>query len=261
MKVKIEASGVGKRFRRRLGAEEVEAMAGLELNVYQGELLCLLGPNGCGKTTLLNLLAGFDTPTAGSISLDGCPVRMPGPEAVMIQQEYGLFPWRTVRGNVELGLELARVPAARRRRLALELIALVGLNEAVDRYPRELSGGMQQRVALARALAVEPQVLFMDEPFGALDAMTRHKMQAELIRLWREKEMTIIFVTHDFNEALLLADRVAVMTPRPGRIKEIITINQPRPRNLLSPEAAQAREAIHRALVEGIMTSNPKEPA
>ncbi len=248
--MKIEITGVGKRFRGRLGGE-VEVLAGLDLTVYPKELFCLLGPNGCGKTTLLNMLAGFDTPTSGRITMGGRTVSEPGPAAMMIQQEYGLFPWRTVQGNVEYGLEIQGVKTGARRRRASEMIELVGLAEAAGRYPRELSAGMQQRLALARALVVEPRVLFMDEPFGALDAMTRHRMHGELLRIWREKGMTIVFVTHDFNEALLLADRVAVMNPRSGNIGKIITVDQPRPRDLLSPAATEAREAIHRALIEG----------
>ena len=245
---KIRAVEVSKCFHRRLGGE-VEALADLDLEVYDGELLCLMGPNGCGKSTLLNLLSGFEKPTTGWITIDGTRVSGPGPEALMLQQEYGLFPWRTVQANVEYGLEVQGVAREERGRQAGIMIEMVGLGEAANRYPRELSGGMQQRTALARALAVQPQILFLDEPFGSLDAISRHKMQGELLRIWKEQQMTIIFITHDFNEALLVADRLAVMSTRPGRIKEIIKVDLPRPRDLLSPACAEIREQLHRALL------------
>lgn len=248
--MKIAVQGVGKSFPERRGGR-LSVLADLNLRIEVGEFFCLLGPNGCGKSTLLNLLAGFSAPDCGRILIDDCEVRRPCPEHIMIMQSYDLFPWRTVVGNVEYGLEMRGVGRKERRQKARELIALVGLAGAEEQYPGELSGGMRQRVAIARALAVEPEILFMDEPFGALDALTRGRMQGELLRLWRERGMTVIFVTHDVNEALALADRIAVMTPRPGRIREVVPITAPRPRDLLDPACRQLREQLHQALLAG----------
>ncbi len=245
--MKIVTRGVGKHFHDKRGRDQ-PVLAGLNLTVAAGEFLCLLGPNGCGKTTFLNLLAGFDLPDEGEIEIDGRQVTGPGPDYVMIMQSYDLFPWRTVLGNVEYGLEMRGWERGRRRQKARELIALVGLAGSEEQHPRELSGGMRQRVAIARALAVEPQVLFMDEPFGALDALTRARMQAELLRLWRRWRMTIIFVTHDINEAINLADRVAVLPSRPGPFREIITLDTPRPRNRRDLAGLQLRDHLEQLL-------------
>ena len=245
--MKIVAHAVGKHFHDKQERDQ-PVLAGLDLTVAAGEFICLLGPNGCGKTTFLNLLAGFDCPDEGEILIDDLPVAGPSPDYVMIMQSYDLFPWRTVLGNVEFGLEVRGWERERRRQKARELIALVGLADTEDQYPRELSGGMRQRVAIARALAVEPQVLFMDEPFGALDALTRGRMQSELLRFWRRWQMTIIFVTHDINEAITLADRVAVLPPKPGPFREIITLSAPRPRNLRDPATLQLRDHLEQLL-------------
>lgn len=235
---KISVRGVSKTFPGRCGpvpgGRGVTALDGIDLDVHDGEFFCLLGPSGCGKTTLLNILAGFERPSAGEVLIDGVPVSRPHPKRITIFQEYALLPWRSVLGNVEFGLEVAGVPQLERRRVALELIELVGLRGYEGRMPWELSGGMRQRVAVARALAVDPDVLFMDEPFGALDAMTRLRMEEELARIWVEKRKTIVFVTHDIDEAIYLADRVGVMTSQPGRIKRVVEIPLGRPRDRMS---------------------------
>jgi NitT/TauT family transport system ATP-binding protein len=193
-KAKIEVRGASKRFRSAKG-EVRTALAAVDLEIGDGEFLCLLGPSGCGKTTLLNLMAGFEAPSSGEVRIDGRRVVGPDPRFVTLFQDYGLFPWRTVLGNIEYGLEARGEGRAARRARALECLELVGLADFARSHPHELSGGMKQRVALARALAVEPEVLFMDEPFGALDAITRMRMQDELIRLWQGKRRTVVFVT------------------------------------------------------------------
>jgi NitT/TauT family transport system ATP-binding protein len=194
----------------------------VDLDIRAGEFLCLLGPSGCGKTTLLNLLAGFLRPSSGTVRIDGVEVTRPDPRHVTLFQEYGLYPWRTVLGNVLFGLQAQRVERAEAERRARAALEIVGLGEAAGRFPHQLSGGMKQRTALARALVVEPDVLFMDEPFGALDTFTRCRLQDELRRIRRDRQPTIVFVTHDIDEAAYLADRVAVMATRPGRIVELL---------------------------------------
>lgn len=246
-RIKIQLSRVGKVYASaRNGLHE--AVADVDLEVYEGEFLCLLGPSGCGKTTLLNLMAGFESPSQGEIRIDGVPVNGPDPRYVTIFQHYGLFPWRTVLGNVEYGLEVRGISQPERRRRAMQYIKMVGLEEFVNSHPHELSGGMQQRVALARALAVDPEVIFMDEPFGALDAFTRYRLQEEVARIWEDKRQTIVFVTHDLEEAVFLADRIVIMSSQPGRIKEIIQVPLGRPRDRTSDDLARIRERIFRAL-------------
>lgn len=218
---KIQVRDVTVRFRDRDGAWHVP-LAAVSQEVREGELLCLLGPSGCGKTTLLNLMAGFLRPESGTVSIDGQPVNGPDPRHITLFQEYGLFPWRTVLGNVLFGLQAQKVPKDEARRRALATLELVGLADSVHRFPHQLSGGMKQRVALARALVVEPDVLFMDEPFAALDTFTRQRLQDEIRALRHKLKTTIVFVTHDFDEAAYLADRVAVMATHPGRIAELI---------------------------------------
>ncbi len=200
------------------------ALDDVSLSVEKGEFICLIGPSGCGKTTLLNSVAGFEKVNAGSITIDGKPVKGPKIEYITIFQNYGLLPWRTVLKNVEFGLEKKKVDRAKRPEIARNFIAQVGLEGFEDRYPHELSGGQQQRVAIARALAVDPDVIFMDEPFGALDAITRMKLQDDVLNLSKVHKKTILFVTHDIEEAVFLADRIVVMSPNPGRIKSIITV-------------------------------------
>jgi NitT/TauT family transport system ATP-binding protein len=216
-----------RRFRDRAGALS-DAVTDVSLDVQRGEFVCLLGPSGCGKTTLLNLIAGFDRPTAGRVLVHGEEVTGPDPSRMCIFQSYALYPWRTVISNVEYGLEVRGISRARRRAVALDYLKLVGLEQFSAHHPHQLSGGMQQRVALARALAVDPETLLMDEPFGALDALTRIRLQDEIARIARDK--TVIFVTHDVEESVFLADRVVVMAPSPGRIQRTIPIPLRRPR-------------------------------
>lgn len=216
----------------RFGSEhaQVSALEGLSFDVKAGEFLCLLGTSGCGKSTILNVLAGFVAPTSGEVLLDGLPIAGPGPDRAMVFQRHALFPWKTVAGNVEFGLRMLGRSQNERRNRAAELIRLVGLSGFEKRYPAELSGGMEQRVGLARTLAVDPIVLLMDEPFGSLDAQTRIMMQELLLEIWDEADKTVVFVTHDVDEAVLLADRILVLTARPGSVKAEIPVNLPRPR-------------------------------
>lgn len=208
----------------------VAALDGLSFDVKAGEFVCLLGTSGCGKSTILNVLAGFVEPTGGEAQLDGVVIAGPGPDRAMVFQRHALFPWKTVSGNVEFGLRMLSKSQTERRERAAELIRLVGLGGFERRYPAELSGGMEQRVGLARTLAVDPVVLLMDEPFGSLDAQTRIMMQELLLRIWDEADKTVVFVTHDVDEAVLLADRILVLTARPGSVKAEIPVNLPRPR-------------------------------
>ena len=215
------------------GAEdnEVVAVRDLSFTVAPGEFVCLLGTSGCGKSTILNVLAGFIGPRAGKVLLDGNPIDSPGPDRGMVFQRHALFPWRTVRRNVEFGLKMKGMLRGERQRAAQGYIDLVGLTGFEERYPAELSGGMEQRVGLARTLAIDPRVLLMDEPFGSLDAQTRMMMQELLLRIWDESHKTVVFVTHDVEEAVLLADRIVVLTARPARVKEEIEVGLQRPRD------------------------------
>ena len=226
------------------GKGKTTALHKVNLEIEKGEFICLLGPSGCGKSTLLNLIAGFDKPTSGQVSINGEVVLKPSEDRITIFQNYGLLPWRNVLRNVELGLEAKKIPKKERRRIAEEYIELVGLSAYKNHYPAQLSGGMQQRVALARALAVDPDILLMDEPFGALDAMTRMSMQDEIERLWQEKKKTIIFVTHDIEEAVFLADRIVIMTPSPGRIKSIIKVPLARKRDRTGVDFLKIRDRV-----------------
>ncbi len=219
------------RFRTRRG-ETVSALDGISFEVKDREFAVLVGTSGCGKSTILRLVAGLLPPTAGQVLVDGRPVSGPGADRGMVFQSYTLFPWLTVRQNVEFGLRLRGVPAAARVETAEHYLTLVGLAGFERVYPKELSGGMMQRVAIARALANDPAVLLMDEPFGALDAQTRTLMGELLLRVWGEAAKTVLFVTHDIDEALFLGDRVFVMTARPGRIREEIQVPLPRPRTV-----------------------------
>jgi len=225
-------------------AEIIEALSHISLSVNNEEFICILGPSGCGKTTLLRIVAGLESASSGSVSVDGVPVTRPSPRMAMIFQEYSLYPWRTVEENVMLGLELRGMNKPDRMTAAEKFLDLVGLKGFEKRYPHELSGGMRQRVAVARALAIEPSILLMDEPFGALDAQTRNRMQHELLRIWEKTKKTILFVTHSVDEAVFLADRIVVLTQRPGRIKEIVTIPGARPRERTSEEFGQVRRHL-----------------
>jgi NitT/TauT family transport system ATP-binding protein len=240
----IEIRGVRKQF------GEVLALDGIDLDVARGELVCLLGPSGCGKSTLLNAVAGFSLPTSGTIVAAGQPVTEPGPERGMVFQEYALFPWMTVRANVAFGLEMRHES---RRDIETRVGALLDklrLTEFAARFPKDLSGGMRQRVAIARILALDSPILLMDEPFGALDALTRRNLQDELLRIWLETKKTILFVTHGIDESMYLADRIVVMTYRPGRVKSIVPVTIPRPRDTASPEFNALKRRISAMVME-----------
>lgn len=238
------------------------ALARVDLGIRDGEFVCLLGPSGCGKTTLLNAIAGFVEPSAGIIEVDGQVVGAPGPDRGVVFQEYALFPWWTVERNIQYGPRLRGVRGAQLKAISDRYCRLVGLEGAARRYPRQLSGGMRQRVAIARALANDPQILLMDEPFGALDAMTRQTLQEELLKIWELERRTVVFITHSIAEAVFLADRIVVMTAHPGKIKKIVDNPIERPRNrtskehfdlyrvidqLFQEEAAVSRQAMPRA--------------
>jgi NitT/TauT family transport system ATP-binding protein len=212
------------------------ALQDITLEVPHGQFVCLLGPSGCGKSTLLNAIAGFAPPTTGRVLADGVPVAGPGPERGMVFQEYALFPWMTVEQNVGFGLEIKGMPRAQIAARVAELLKLLSLEDFAKRYPKDLSGGMRQRVAIARVLALDSPIMLMDEPFGALDALTRRNLQDELLRLWAELRKTVIFVTHSIEEAIYLADRIVVMTYRPGTIKRDILVELPRLRDPAAPE-------------------------
>jgi NitT/TauT family transport system ATP-binding protein len=214
------------------GGKPVTALDGISLDVAEEEFSVIVGPSGCGKSSLLRLVAGLIEPSAGAISLDGKIVTRPGRDRGMVFQSYTLFPWLTVQDNVEFGLKLGGMATEERKRIAKRYIAQVGLEGFEKSYPKQLSGGMMQRVALARALANDPEILLMDEPFGALDSQTRSLMQELLLNIWEQSHKTVLFITHDIDEAILLGDRVHVMTARPGRIKEMVEIDIPRPRNV-----------------------------
>ncbi|MEW2417625.1 ABC transporter ATP-binding protein [Streptomyces sp. NPDC046866] len=223
---KIEFRSVTKTFPtkdRKQG--EFTALDGIDLEIEAGEFLVVVGPSGCGKSTLLDLLAGLTRPTSGRILLDGTPVTGPGTDRGIVFQQYALLPWRTALGNVEFGLEATGVPRRQRAERAREFLDLVGLAGFEDRHPHELSGGMRQRVAIARSLAYDPDVLLMDEPFAALDAQTRESLQDELRRIWQRTGKTVVFITHGIEEAVYLGGRVAVMTSRPGRVKEVVPVS------------------------------------
>ncbi|GAA1828738.1 ABC transporter ATP-binding protein [Pseudonocardia ailaonensis] len=227
MTPRIEVAGLTHEFRSR-GRTPTVALSGVDLAVGAGEFLVVVGPSGCGKTTLLDVVAGLTTPTRGEVRIDGEPVRGPGLDRGIVFQQYALFPWRTAQQNVELSLEEAGGHSRRERaRLAREQLDRVGLVGFEDRYPHQLSGGMKQRVAIARSLVHGPRILLMDEPFAALDAQTREGLQAELRRLWRESGTTVVFITHGIDEAVYLGQRVAVMSPRPGRISDVVDVDLP----------------------------------
>jgi len=210
--------------------QQIAALQDFNLDIREGEFFTLLGPSGCGKSTFLNVLAGLARKTGGSISIDGQPASGINREQGVVFQGYALFPWRTVLENIEVGLEIRKIPRRERRETAEQFLHLVGLSGFGQRYPHELSGGMRQRVAIARSLAYSPSLLLMDEPFAALDAQTREILQSELLRIWEQHKTTIVFITHSLDEAIYLSDRIAIMTHRPGRIKSVLDIALPRPR-------------------------------
>ncbi len=224
----------------------IRVLEGVSFDVRRGEFVCIVGPSGCGKSTLLNVVAGFLPPTRGTALVEGEPVRGPDPRRIFVFQENGVFPWLTVRQNIEFGLH--RRSGADRAALVAHYVEMAGLGGFEDAWPRELSGGMKQRVEIARALAAGPDVLYMDEPFGALDFLTRLKMRSDLVRIWQEERKTILFVTHDLEEAVQLADRVIVLGPRPAGVRETVPIELPRPRDLDSPAYLAARDRIFAAM-------------
>jgi NitT/TauT family transport system ATP-binding protein len=220
------------------------AIENFDLTVHDKEFVCILGPSGCGKTTLLRLIAGLDTATSGEILLDNERITGPNTKIGIVFQEYSLFPWRTILDNVTFGLEMKGMERDERYRIANQYLDLVGLTQFAKSYPSELSGGMRQRIAVARALALDPVVLLMDEPFGALDAQTRNKLQHELLGIWEKTKKTIIFITHSVDEAVYLADRIVALTPRPGRVCETVWVDEPRPRERTSVEFAKLRRYV-----------------
>ena len=225
---KVVFQGVSKSFETK--GEDLLVLDSVDLEVGEGEFVCLLGPSGCGKSTLLNIAGGFEQPTTGEVRIDGEPILAPDPRRVFVFQEYGIFPWASVWDNIVLGLR--HLPREEQARIAQETIELVGLTGFERAFPMELSGGMKQRVEVARALAVSPDVIYMDEPFGALDSLTRLTMRAELLRIWNNRKPTVLFVTHDVDEAVQLAERVVVFSSRPGRIADIVPVDLPHPRDL-----------------------------
>jgi nitrate ABC transporter ATP-binding subunit len=242
---------VTKRF--AVGDDEIEALAPIDLSIPAGEFVCMIGASGCGKSTLLRIIAGFEEPTTGDVSIDGKVITGPGSDRGMVFQDYALFPWMTVRQNISFGPRQRRLPRAEIDKTTDEFIRMVGLERFADRYPNQLSGGMKQRVAIARVLANDANILLMDEPFGALDALTREQLQNELLQIWKRTGVTTIFVTHSVEEAVLLADRVLVMSAGPGRIDSDFRIDLPRPRDVSSPEFNAQRRDIARRLTSHLV--------
>jgi len=255
----IRIQGLSKVFTE--GNRSVNALADFSLEVRNGEFICLLGPSGCGKTTVLRIVAGLESKSAGSVVVKGREVVSAGSNRGMVFQEFALFPWRTVRRNIEFGLDMSQVPLQKRQEISSKLIDLVGLRGFEDAHPRQLSGGMRQRVGIARALANDPAVLLMDEPFGSLDAQTRNLMQRELLRIWEATKKTILFVTHSVDEAVFLADRIVIMTARPGKVREIIDVGLPRPRDRTSREFISVRGKVLLELDEEFEKARAKEMA
>ena len=238
----LRIQGLHKEFPKEGGS--MVAVDDFTLDVHDGEFVCVLGPSGCGKTTILRMVAGLEMKTSGSMILDDKEISGPGSDRGMVFQEFALLPWRDVRRNIEFGLEIKHMPPEQRKEVAQRYIDLVGLNGFEKYLPKQLSGGMKQRVGIARALANDPEILLMDEPFGALDAQTRNQMQKELLRIWKETKKTVMFVTHSVDEAVFLADRVIVMTSRPSKIKEIVEVGQERPRDRADPGFLALRKKI-----------------
>jgi NitT/TauT family transport system ATP-binding protein len=241
-KVVLSIKNLHKSFKK--DDSELVAIEDFNLDIENGEFVCVLGPSGCGKTTLLRIIAGLEKPTRGTILLNNKKITEPGSDRGMVFQEFGLFPWRTVRKNIEFGLEIRNVPKEERKKISDKFIDLVGLKGFETSHPYELSGGMKQRVGIARALANDPAILLMDEPFGALDAQTRNLMQKELLRIWSETKKTVVFITHSVDEAVFVADRVVVMSARPGQIRYIFDVKWPRPRDRASVEFASLRKKV-----------------
>lgn len=243
--VTLEVQGLGKEFETQGGS--ITALKDINFKTHKREFVCVIGPSGCGKSTLIRILAGLETPSSGKMLLDGKEVHGPGPDRGMVFQGYTLFPWLTVKKNVMFGLEQAGHSKQVAEEDARQWIDLVGLTSFVDSYPHQLSGGMKQRVAIARALANQPRILLMDEPFGALDAQTRAKMQSYLMDIWQNIDITVLFITHDLDEAIYLADRILVLKAHPGEVQELIEVPVPQPRSpdqLLSPEFLATKKRL-----------------
>jgi NitT/TauT family transport system ATP-binding protein len=248
MSAHIVIDKVGKVF--ETDGRRMVALENIDLEIPRGQFVCLLGPSGCGKSTLLNAIAGFAPPTTGRIVADGAAVSGPGPERGMVFQEYALFPWMTVEQNVGFGLEIKGMAKPAIAARVAELLKLLSLEDFGKRYPKDLSGGMRQRVAIARVLALDSPIMLMDEPFGALDALTRRNLQDELLRLWAELKKTVIFVTHSIEEAIYLADRIVVMTYRPGTVKRDILVELPRMRDPSAPEFNALKRELGQLVME-----------
>ena len=250
MSSEIRVEHVTKEF--TVNGKTLKAVDDISLDIKNTEFICIVGPSGCGKSTLLRMIAGLEPVTSGEIWMGDRKVTAPSPEIGFVFQEYTLFPWRTVEKNVEFGLELKKLPRDERAQIASKYLDMVGLSKFKDSYPHQLSGGMRQRTAIARTLAVDPEILLMDEPFGALDAQTRNILQEQLLEIWQKEKKKVLFVTHNVDEAVFLADRVIVMTARPGRIKDIIDINIPRPRVRTETEVNKVRTNILKSLFEEV---------
>ena len=255
----IAIRGVSKRF--AIGDGEVEALGRIDASIERGQFVCLIGASGCGKTTMLRIIAGFEEASTGEVLVDGKQITAPGSDRGMVFQDYALFPWMTVRQNIGFGPRQRRLARSDVDAITDELVRLVGLEHAAGRYPSQLSGGMKQRVAIARVLANNANVLLMDEPFGALDALTREQLQRELLQIWGRTRVTVIFVTHSVEEAALLADRVLVMSAGPGRIETDIAIELPRPRDVSSPEFNAVRRDLARRLTTHMTRRRDPEAA
>jgi NitT/TauT family transport system ATP-binding protein len=237
---KLRLDHVGKVFER--DGKSINVLADLNLDVADGEFICIVGPSGCGKSTLLSLLGGFVSPSSGTIIVDGEPVLGPDPRRILVFQERGVFPWLTVEGNIGFGL--SNLSSAERQKRIDHYVQMVRLQGFENSYPSDLSGGMQQRLQVARALAVNPDILYLDEPFGALDSVTRTIMRRELLRIWQTERRTILFVTHDIDEAVQLADRVVILSSRPAKIEDVLTIDIAHPRNISSPRYLELRDQL-----------------
>lgn len=240
---RVEITEITRLFTRDDGAI-VQAINGVSLSIADDEFVSFVGPSGCGKTTLLRIIAGLDQASSGTVLVDGNRIAGPSPRVGMVFQEYSLFPWRSVLDNVAFGPEMRGFSKVERHEIARKYVSLVGLDQFELSYPFELSGGMRQRVAIARALANDPDLLLMDEPFGALDAQTRNKMQSELLMIWERSKKTILFVTHSVDEAVFLSDRIVVMSPRPGRIRSVVQVTIPRPRDRTASEFGTLRRDV-----------------
>lgn len=264
---KIELDGISKRFTwtSKGVPHEVMALEDVSLSIRENEFLTMIGPSGCGKTTLLRIIASLTPPSAGQVLVDGVPVTKPGPERSMVFQSFGLFPWKTVLDNVKFPLIVRKMSEDAASEIARTHLRKVGLEKFASSHPHQLSGGMQQRVGLARALATDPDVLLMDEPFGALDAQTRELMQEELERLWQDARKTVVFVTHDLDEAVLLADRILLLSRRPGRVRSVVSVDLPRPRweqDVRShPEFPRLRSEIWTLLRKDLLEDAAEEQA